>query len=68
MTSTMPTLLETWSSVGKSMTPLARRSALKIGQPPMLSWPTSLTVELASIAFSCRAKARLIGLKVDPGS
>ena len=68
MAFTMPTLLETSSTVAKSIWPLPLRLALKIGQPPMLSWPLSYTWPLGSMAFSCRAIARLIGLKVEPGS
>ena len=68
MAFTMPTLLDTCKTVGKSIKPLARLSWLKIGQPPMLSWPVSATRPLALMAFSCRATARLIGLKVEPGS
>ena len=64
----MPTLLETCSTVGKSITPFPLRSWLKIGQPPMVSLPESLTLPEGSMAFSCRAIARLIGLKVEPGS
>ena len=68
MASTMPTLLETCSTVARSITPLARRSWLKIGQPPIVTEPVSFTVVLGPIAFSWRARARLIGLKVEPGS